>query len=365
MLGSSKKHWEKLYAAWYQKEKKNTLKLRPIIGRHSLVTSEKSTIFIESRHKGSNNCVFDHCVDENGNLFAMKTILDSDIEEDWFNESNISLFSEGCIHFYLYNLYKQNNRENRILEPIKMGLIFRKGKLCVYVAMKRFDYPLYRLLNNCILTQNEINSLSNEIVTELDFLFKTYKFTHCDLHTGNIGFISKNGSGNWFLFDFGMSQMFCHGVKIISYQVEPFFDDNIKFNNNFDKRILFHSWCSFEEKAANIKRYVFDSIKNMKDTHVHEWVYNTPVCIKSNVLANTGRYIESTEKGIYCKVAISNKMVKAHDKNLLKLNNMKGRYEFLGKKDNKNVYIKINVEEDHLEPNFNHPHICYYFHYLE
>ena len=307
MLGSSKEHWEKLYAVWYQKEKKNILRLRPIIGRHNLVTSEKSTIFIEARKTGSNNCVFDHCVDENGNLFALKTILDSDMKEEWFNESNISLFSEGCIHFYLYNLYKKLGRENRILEPIKMGLIPRKGKLCVYVAMKRFDYPLYRLLTNNLLTPNEINSLSSELVNELDFLFKTYKFTHCDLHAGNIGFISENGNSKWFFFDFGMSQLFCHGVKIISYQIEPFFDDDVTFNNNFDKRILFHSWCSYAEKSLNVKRYIFSSIKNMKDTHVHEWVRNTPVCIKSHELATTGRYIKSTEKGVYCKVAISNK----------------------------------------------------------
>ena len=232
--------------------------------------------------------------------------------------------------------------------------------------MKRFDYPLYRLISNNILNPNEIKSMSTEIINELDFLFQTYTFTHGDLHTGNIGIINNiNGDTKWAIFDFGMSQFFCQGVKIISYQIEPFFDDNVTFNIGFDKRVLFHSWCGYQEKSLDIKRYVFNSIKNMKDTHVHEWVHNMPVCIKSHVLASTGRYIKSTESGVYCKISISNKMVKSHEKNLLKLNNVKGRYEFLGKKDNKTVYIKINVEEDNIEPNFHHPHVCYYFHYLD
>ena len=368
MLGTSRAHWKKLYEIWYEKEKKHVLKLRPVINV-SLGPVDKESLYIRHYKNGTNNIVYERCTDVYGNIFAMKTIKDEDIEEEWFEDSNISLFSEACIQFYLYNLYEGTNRKNRIVKPINMGLYRKSGKLCVYLAMKPFSSALYKIISNRFVPKENLESLSKSISDELDFLYNAYKFVHCDLHAGNIGIENHpNGEHDWFLFDFGMSEIYWKTKRIQAYQVDDFFDKDATFYSSFDKRVLFNSWYSYEKECRMVKDYYCKEKKNMDDTHAHEWKSGMPLKLtKTNSLgAFQGKYENTTENGVHVKISMSKRLVKTyHSNKMVEFKNASGRYKFMGTKDEKYIYILYTVNEEDVKPNFNHPHICYYFYYLE
>ena len=366
MLGTSDEDWKKLYHEWYDKEKNNVLKLRPVINRMR-TNLEPDSLYIQYYKNGTNNIVYQCCTDEHANEYAMKTLKDEDMNDEWLEDSNIALFSEACIHIFLYNLYKKTKRKNRIICPIKMGLYSKTGKKCVYIAMKRFDKPLFKFISDKFVDRNIFDTLALEIKDELDYMNKKWDFVHCDLHTGNIGIVRSKNNIEWYLFDFGMSEFCYDGQRIKSYQGEPFFEKTATFNESFDKRILFNSWKDYDKGTSLPKKYFNKQLINMKDTHVYEWIEGMPIkFIKKNKFNVTcGKFIKTSEKGVQVKISLPNNMVKSHEGNLLEFYHIDGKYIFYGKKNNYNIYIKMTVNEEDIEPNFEHPHVCYYFYYLE
>lgn len=207
---------------------------------------ENSVISIKRNY---NNEIYTHklrifnLIDEGSYSFIYNALFDNKeciVKISKLYSSNRSVtvndFKECIIHGYLSaieSLLTIDNKNICGVVPLKIicNLKLDTNNNCIITIMDKMDGNCYKLFQNTT-NENDIkryfNKFINQIINQNNILNKLCKFNHLDFKINNVLYKKKNGDINFYICDFGMSNITLFDKYKISnddifarYKLEP------------------------------------------------------------------------------------------------------------------------------------------------